>query len=752
LKRNHTIIYIFLLSLICCLLSLPQPSIAGTTEPGHFIIVVVDQIGFSDLNDPSLENFNYLIKNGAIALMNNRTGGATISDNTFTTIGASSRAVGYPAAAQAFNVRDVVNNNAVQDIYFRRNGPLSMSPQNIVNLNTEQIKTLNRDYHYNVQIGALGSRLNSAKINAAIIGNADVPPEDSGFSGYTYGRQAVTMIMNNNGVVDYGDISGDLITSDKNAPFGVRTDENKLFSRFIENYQRCRVIVIDFGDTTRAAMYTEKANEKVADKHTKNAIKRADSFIGQLLQNVDLRRDCIALVVPTPSISNRNLDNTMTPIVMAGRGIGQGLLTSSTTHRTGIIANIDLAPTILHFYGIDKTETMYGQEITSVPSGNQIGYLGDVENKLVNNTLRRLPMLSTIAYYIMAVLTLSLTVFILHLFSVGTSKTVKKLLLANYLAIFSLPLALLLLAALGALTVPESFAGLVAIVLLITGLFYPLYKKYNILYYISGICLSFIAVLFADLFTGANLIVTSPLGYDPQYGARFYGIGNEFMGAVLGASTLGIATFMDIKKFKGRLPLASVIMLGVLFVLVYPGLGSKAGASISVTAAFVTLLWLLSGYRTGKKQVLIIIIAVLLVLATISLIDSVGVPRTHIGRAIKEFQTGSWENIYNIIIRKIEMNFRLMRYSYWSGVLIVSLFLMLLMFKFKLNFLDNIRKTAPQTLSGCCAALLGAAVALFTNDAGIVAAATAVIYPVFCLLSLNLLHLKNNNCTTGKYK
>ncbi|WP_128739170.1 hypothetical protein [Desulfocucumis palustris] len=729
---------------ICCLIFSPGPAAAGTTAPGRFIIVVLDQIGLEDLSDPSLKNINYLIENGAVALMNNRTGGASIADNTFTTVGAGSRAVGYPAAAQAFNAGDKINSHNVEDIYLRRNEEHNLTPHNILNLNTDQLKTLNSNRHYNVHIGATGDLLNSAGISTAVLGNSDMPPEDSSFPGYIYGRQAVSLLMDGRGVVDYGDISGDLLMADKSAPFGVRTDEKRLLSRFTENYGRCKVIIIDFGDTTRAAVYTGKSNEIISNRHTSAALKRADDFIGRVLRQIDLKRDCLAVLAPTPSQKSISLGNTLTPVILTGNGVNKGLLTSGSTHRKGIVANIDVAPTILGFYNIDKTEAIYGQKITSLPSGNQMEYLRDIENKLVDNTTRRLPMLSAVAYYTLAILIVSLLIFILHLFGVETSDLLKKFLLANYLAIFSLPLALLLLAVPGALTVGQSFIALLLIILLITGLYYPLYRKYNILYYISGISLTFIAILFADLFTGADLIVTSPLGYDPQSGARFYGIGNEFMGAVIGASTLGIATFMDIKKFKGRLLLAGVLMLGILFVLVYPGLGSKAGASISVTAAFVTLIWLLSGYRTGKKQVFIVIIAVLLVIAAISVIDSIGVPRTHVGRAIKEFQAGGWENIYNIIIRKISMNFRLMRYSYWSGMLIVSLLLMLVMFKFKLNFLDSIRRTAPQTLNGCHAGLLGAAVALFTNDAGIVAAATAVIYPVFCMLSLNLLNLKDN--------
>lgn len=130
--------------------------------------------------------------------------------------------------------------------------------------------------------------------------------------------------------------------------------------------------------------------------------------------------------------------------------------------------------------------------------------------------------------------------------------------------------------------------------------------------------------------------------------------------------------------------------------------------------------------------------AVLFVMIFISIADSLSGPRTHIGRAVLAIQTGGIGSMFDIIIRKLQMDFRLMRYSYWSGMLVTSIFLMLLMFKFRLNFLEHIRNKTPNTLNGCYAALFGAAVALFTNDAGIIAAATAVIYPVSILLLLNM--------------
>lgn len=729
----------FVLILFILLMSLSKSVYAQTNDFNRFVVLVVDQIQLNDLNKPELANFKYLLQTrGAVALMNTTTGGGAIPDNTFATIGASSRAVGT-GSSQSFNTSETIKEHAVADIYERRNQIRDISPYQVVNLSVAQTKNLNQDKHYQVNIGEIGEILHKAGLKTAVIGNSDMPPEEPNFSSYVYNRQSVAMIMDNRGVVDYGDVSNNILVADRKAPFGIRTDQNKLLQLFKDHYRKSKVLVIDFGDTSRVAAYSPVLSNQMSTEQLHLALKRADGFLGELLKVVNLDKDYLMVVTPTPSETSKEQGNTLTPLVLAGPGIGSDLLTSGTTHRPGIVTNTDIGATILHYLGLNPSEGMVGQKMTvTSKSVNSLHYLSDLQEKLVMNTLRRVPILSTVAFYILGVLALSLVMFILRLFNHDYSRILKQALLYNYLAILTLPFGLLVMAGLGAMTIFQSFIALILITATLTTILYLLSKRISIIFSITTICSIFIAILFADLFMGANMILNSPLGYDPQYGARFYGIGNELMGAVIGATTVGIAAFMDIKRFKGRMLLVAALMLGVLFIMVYPGLGSKGGASISVTAAFVTLLWLSLGYKTGKKQLFIVAASILLVMIFISIVDSLSGPRTHIGRAVLEIQTGGFASMFDIIIRKLQMDFRLMRYSYWSGMLVASIFLMLLMFKFRLNFLEHIRNKTPNTLNGCYAALFGAAVALFTNDAGIIAAATAIIYPVFTLLLLNM--------------
>ena len=59
-------------------------------------------------------------------------------------------------------------------------------------------------------------------------------------------------------------------------------------------------------------------------------------------------------------------------------------------------------------------------------------------------------------------------------------------------------------------------------------------------YYKAFLFVSFTTLLAlnVDLLTGATMIKSSVLGYDPMAGARYYGVGNEYMGVMIGCSIL----------------------------------------------------------------------------------------------------------------------------------------------------------------------------------------------------------------------
>ena len=61
----------------------------------------------------------------------------------------------------------------------------------------------------------------------------------------------------------------------------------------------------------------------------------------------------------------------------------------------------------------------------------------------------------------------------------------------------------------------------------------------------------------------------SPLGYDPVGGARFYGIGNEYMGVLVGSSILAWALWAGKKASSSRMhqALGFLLFAGLLLLI-----------------------------------------------------------------------------------------------------------------------------------------------------------------------------------------
>ena len=63
-------------------------------------------------------------------------------------------------------------------------------------------------------------------------------------------------------------------------------------------------------------------------------------------------------------------------------------------------------------------------------------------------------------------------------------------------------------------------------------------------------------VILVDLYTGTRLQEGSLLSYDPLGGARFYGVGNEYMGVLISAAICGGACGLSLWPRR-------VVLLGV---------------------------------------------------------------------------------------------------------------------------------------------------------------------------------------------
>jgi len=84
------------------------------------------------------------------------------------------------------------------------------------------------------------------------------------------------------------------------------------------------------------------------------------------------------------------------------------------------------------------------------------------------------------------------------------------------------------------------------------------------------------------------------------------------------------------------------------------------------------------------------------------------------------------------------MNLKLLKYSWWSLVILAVLILFILLSYRPPRLLKDLAREFPALWAGFIGSGIGAFVAFLVNDSGVVAGATVLIFPVTTLLFLLL--------------
>jgi len=248
----------------------------------------------------------------------------------------------------------------------------------------------------------------------------------------------------------------------------------------------------------------------------------------------------------------------------------------------------------------------------------------------------------------------------------------------------------------------------------------------------------------------AALMKVSVLGYDVVSGARFYGLGNEYMGVLIGSTLLGTSALLAIypRWRKVMLPILSILYLLLVLLIVSPAGGANFGGTVSALSAFLVMLLICFRVK-WRWQSGLIILAVMSVVVFLSFYINWSIPhsaQSHLGRTLSLFNNTGWEAMTDLINRKAAMNIRLFRYSQWSRAFLAFLIALAVLFYRPRGVLKNIRRQYPDLSGGFFGIIAGSSTAFIMNDSGVVAAATALLYagvPII-LLSGRILIEQNN--------
>ncbi len=691
---------------------------SAAVSAGRLVIVTVNGVSLDELLDPRQKNINALVGDGAIGVMNARTAsgadeevGRYSMEGACATIGAGTRASAGVDAREAFDAGDSDQQRPVRETYESRSAHDAGNAE-VLHLEINSLRFDNADAHYPIKIGELGTLLHQAGLRTAIVGNSDQAAIKH--------REAALIVADDEGVVDFGDVGRRLSQRDDGWPYSTRTDSGRLISAYREAIRRADVVVVDTGDTSRAASYSLLCTASQAEIFSRRAVASADSIIGALVRELDLSKDRIVVISPSPSPAAVAKGDCLVPVVAAGAGIAPGLLFSHSTRTPGLLTNADISASVLDFFGIALPSSFVGRPL-SVRSGS-VPDVRQVNHDAIMVTLRQ-PAMRGISVFMLVMVVLA---------SVGAVWGRGRLRWPAWVAL--LPTATIL----GTLWLPAFLdAGLVCSVAALSALTASivlvggtvLRSPWKVFVWV---CLGVILTVLFDVARGSELLRHSIMSYSPVEGARYYGIGNEHMGSAIGAAMIfaGVLASAMLKRPRLRMVTLGVFLTAVTAAIGLPPLGANAGGAMSAAAAVAVGLILWRGKGVSRKCIPLAIVAIPAALGLLLLFDSFtsGSSQSHVGRAANLIASGGLVEMFGIIERKAAMNLMLLQFSLWSKLLIGSVAAVVALLAIgELGVLSRLRANRS-IFYGVVAAGVGAVAAFLFNDSGVVAGATAFIY------------------------
>ncbi len=425
----------------------------------------------------------------------------------------------------------------------------------------------------------------------------------------------------------------------------------------------------------------------------------ADKVLTNASAQVAALQGCLVVLSP---LAGDAAGRQLAPVLVWGAGIPTGLLHSPSTHRPGLVTNTDFAPSVAALFGIPRTQFQpepFGFAWFYDPATNAAAACSRINIEAVGQAqgMRLLPYAAAGLGLWIACVTLLTARFAVPATVLLVPPAV---LSAALFAASAAGFGLLLAALLAALALSSRFFA-ISYVLTLTSVFLVL-----------AVC--------ADTVTGNMLMHRGLLGYSALEGARYYGLGNEAMGLLLGAALVAVACLWQPNKPSRFVLLGamagSVILLGTA--------GAKAGGVLVSLAVFGTFLVVAGGRRWTAKTILLLAAVVVAGMAAAALGDAFLHARTHshIGEAARRVAAGGAGEAWDIVRRKLAVEGRLAYRSAWAILLWLGLL--------STVWLWRKPAAAPRERALRLAGGGGVAACLLLNDAGVVAGAifTALLW------------------------
>jgi hypothetical protein len=332
-------------------------------------------------------------------------------------------------------------------------------------------------------------------------------------------------------------------------------------------------------------------------------------------------RELLVVVQSAPNLPDHELLWSAFAGLPPSRGTGSSgsanggghTLTSQTTNQRGMIAAIDIGPTILEHLGLPIPADMRGKPVR-LDGALDGASLRALKARLVVIDSRRLPALAWLA------LTWAFLLIVARM-PIGDTNRGQRTAWAmrvGAIAMLWAPVAVLLPAALEPSRTVE-FALIVATCFALgalTDLLVPWPRAPLVPAVVTMIALT------VDALAGTQLLMRSLLGPSPAFGARFYGIGNELKSglAVLVFTAVAAALYPCVRSRRAA---ATMACAGIVLAIVEGSarIGAGVGGVILVSAGTAVATVMLLPGTLNRRRVLMVMAAPVLGLVALAAID-----------------------------------------------------------------------------------------------------------------------------------
>jgi hypothetical protein len=691
-------------------------------RPAKVVLFGVPKLGWPDIGTGRMPNLDAMAERGAVAATSVRTlSGRPSTAEGYATLGAGTRVKADGRGALALAADQPFEGGTAAAALQRRSGGPARGGDVAV-LGAAATARLIHGRHLTSAPGALGDALHARGLRTAVVGAADRAPGEPE-------RPAALAVMDDRGWVDGGQVDG-LLRGDRAAPFGLTTDVDAVARATQRALASADVVVVDPGEMDRAASFTGLSSPAAARAARLAALRRTDAVLGRVAALAGPETLLLVIGVDPPGVRWHT-----TPMVAAGAGVIRGYLHSPSVRRLGLVTITDVAPTVLASLGAPAPDGMIGHALRYHAGAPDLGKLQRLDRDAAFRERVYFPL--TLVYIVFQALVYLLAMAGFSRFGgVGRADGALRWIV---LAVAAWPLATFLYRAMpGMARLGVGSVGLLlAADLLIVAL--ASRARRNPLSALSWILGATVALICADVATGARLQTSSILGYSLHTAARFTGLGNTAFAALAASALLLGAAHVHYAPRK-REALATVAGLFVLVAVVdgAPSLGDDVGGILTLVPLFGLMLWALSGRRVRARTVAVVAIAAVAAVGAAAGADVLRSPesRTHLGQLTSRVSSHGSGTFSTTVARKLSTNLHTYN-SVWRWVIVIVAVYLLYLLAWARGWARLLPKGSALRV-GVVATLVAGLAGNVLNDSGAVVTALVFVYmgPFITLLAL----------------